>query len=131
MERQSIFERPDPPSLWVIVDEGVLRRRIGNPKIMHEQLAHLAELADRPRVTVQVVPAEVGAHVGLLGAFAIASINGAGIVYMESPDQGQTTETPSVLATVSASFDTRRAEALPRGTSLELIKRVAEEQWTS
>jgi transcriptional regulator with XRE-family HTH domain len=129
MDRQSIFDRPDPPSLWVIVDEGVLRRCIGSAKIMHDQLAHLGAMADRPKVTVQVVPAEAGAHVGLLGGFAIASVDGAGIVYIESPDQGQTTQTPSVVATVSATFDTLRAEALPRVTSRDLIKRVAEEQW--
>jgi Domain of unknown function (DUF5753) len=78
-----------------------------------------------------VVPREIGAHVGLLGAFAIAALDDARIVYMESPDQGQTTAMPSVIAKVSATFDTLRAEALPRGTSRDLIKRVAEEQWTS
>jgi hypothetical protein len=131
IDRQSILELPDPPSLWVIVDEGVLRRRIGSEKIMYDQLAHLAGMADRAKVTIQVVPSEVGAHVGLLGAFAIASVDGAGIVYMESPDQGQTTETRSVVAKVSATFDTLRAEALPRATSRDLIRRVAEEQWSS
>jgi Domain of unknown function (DUF5753) len=89
MERQLIFDRPEPPSLWVIVDEAALRRCVGGPKVMHDELAHLAEWADRPNVTVQVVPGEVGAHVGLLGAFAIASVDGAGIGYMESPDQGR------------------------------------------
>jgi transcriptional regulator with XRE-family HTH domain len=131
LERQSIFERPDPPSLWVIVDEGVLRRRVGSEKIIHDQLIHLADMADRPKVTVQVVPAEVGAHVGLLGAFAIASVDAASTVYLEGPNQGQITETPSMVATVSATFDTLRAEALPRGPSRDLIRRVAEEQWTS
>jgi transcriptional regulator with XRE-family HTH domain len=75
MERQAIFERPRPPSLWVIVDEAVLHRRIGSEKVMREQLAHLAEIAQRPKITIQVVPGEVGAHVGLLGAFAIASVD--------------------------------------------------------
>jgi transcriptional regulator with XRE-family HTH domain len=131
LDRQSIFERSDPPSLWAIVDEGVLRRRIGGEKIMHDQLVCLADVADRPRVTIQVVPAEVGAHVGLLGAFAIANVNGASIVYLEGPGQGQVTQMPSAVATVSAYFDTLRAEALPRGASRDLIRRVAEEQWTS
>jgi transcriptional regulator with XRE-family HTH domain len=131
MDRQSILDRPDSPSLWVIVDEGVLRRRIGSTKIMYDQLTHLAHLADRPKVTVQVIPAEVGAHVGLAGAFAIASVDGASTVYLEGPDQGHTTQTPSVVAMVTAHFDTLRAEALPRVTSRDLIKRVAEEQWTS
>jgi transcriptional regulator with XRE-family HTH domain len=103
MERQAIFERPQPPSLWVILDQAVLHRCIGSAKIMQDQLAHLARTAGRPNVTIQVVPAEVGAHVGLLGGFAIASFDGApATVYMESPDQGQTTELPSVVAKVSA-----------------------------
>ena len=98
---------------------------------MYDQLTHLAEMADRPNVTVQVVPAEAGAHVGLQGAFAIASVDGVDTVYLEGPNQGQTIQTPAVVATVSAYFDTLRAEALPRATSRDLIKRVAEEQWTS
>jgi transcriptional regulator with XRE-family HTH domain len=129
MERQSIFDRPDPPSLWVIVDEGVLRRCVGSAKIMYDQLTHLADLADQPKVTVQVVPAEIGAHVGLQGAFAIASVDGVDTVYIEGPNQGQTTQTPTLVATVTAYFDTLRAEAFPRVPSRDLIRRVAEEQW--
>jgi hypothetical protein len=130
MERQRIFERPDPPSLWIIIDEAVLQRRIGSEKVMYDQLTHLVKLAVRPRTTVQVIPGDVGAHVGLLGAFAIAGLDGTGIVYMESPDQGQTTRAPAVVAKVSAAFDTLRSEALPRRPSRELIMRVAEERWT-
>jgi DNA-binding XRE family transcriptional regulator len=132
MERQQIFERPSPPALWAIIDEGVLHRCIGSAKIMYDQLGHLAACSDRQRVTIQVMPSAVGAHVGLLGAFAIANFDGAGsTVYMESPDQGQTTEVPSVVAKVGDTFDTLRAEALPRGSSQDLIRRVAEERWAT
>jgi hypothetical protein len=130
MERQAIFDRPNPPSLWVIVDEGVLHRRIGNAKIMHGQLIHLAELALQPTITIQVVPYAVGAHVGLLGGFAVATGNGADTVYMESPDEGQTTEQPRVVAKLTQTFNILRGEALPREASRELIIKVAEEQWT-
>lgn len=131
IERQSIFARPKPPSLWAVLDEGVLRRRVGSAKVMHDQLAHLMTVSDRSKITIQVVPAEVGAHVGLLGAFFIASLeNAPGIVYLESPDQGQTTERPSVVAKITETFDMMRAEALPRGASQDLIRKVAEEQWT-
>jgi hypothetical protein len=49
---------------------------------------------------------------------------------MESPDQGQTTEKSSVVAKISETFDILRAEALPRGASRDLIRKVVEEQWT-
>jgi transcriptional regulator with XRE-family HTH domain len=131
MERHSIFERAKPPTLRAVVDEGVLHRCIGGAKIMYDQLMRLTDMSGRTKITIQVVPAEAGAHVGLLGAFAIASIDGApGIVYMESPDQGHTTDRPSVLAKVSETFDTLMAEALPHRASRDLIMKVAEERWT-
>ena len=53
---------------------------------MHARLEHLMDVSDRYKITVQVVPVTAGAHVGLLGAFAIAAFeNAPGIVYMESP----------------------------------------------
>jgi len=132
IERQTIFQRPSPPSLWAVLDEGVLRRCIGGPKVMHDQLMHLLAVSDRSTIRVQIVPAEVGAHVGLLGAFFIASFeNAPGIVYLESPDQGQTTERPVVVAKISEIFDLVRVEALPRGASRDLIMKVAEEQWST
>jgi len=44
MARQVILDReePAPPMLWVLLDENVLTREVGGPKIMHDQLAHLA-----------------------------------------------------------------------------------------
>lgn len=131
IERQTIFDRPKPPKLWAVLDEEVLHRLIGSRKIMYDQLLHLADTSCRPSITVQVVPAGVGAHAGLLGGFAIASVDSApGSVYMESPDQGQTTEKPSVVGKLSLTFDTLRAEALPRGASRDLIGKIAEERWT-
>jgi hypothetical protein len=79
---------------------------------------------------MQVLPGEVGAHVGLMGGFAIASGNGTDTVYMESPDEGQTTETPSVVGKLTKTFNILRGEALSQAASRELIMKVAEESWT-
>jgi hypothetical protein len=78
------------------------------------------------------MPAEVGAHAGLLGAFIVAGFDSSpSTVYMESPDQGQTTELPSVVRRLSLTFDTLRADALPRGASRDLVGKVAEERWAT
>jgi transcriptional regulator with XRE-family HTH domain len=129
IDRQRIFGRVSPPSFWAMVDEGALRRRIGGAKVMRDQLVHLAEMAESPNIKVHVIPAEVGAHIGLLGAFAIAGFadDAPGIVYFESPDEGETTTDPARLARVILTFDTLRSEALPRGASRDLIMKVAEE----
>jgi transcriptional regulator with XRE-family HTH domain len=132
VERQGILDRTHPPTLWVVLDEAVLHRLIGSRKVMYDQLLHLADTSCRSNITVQIVPAQIGAHAGLLGGFAIASFDSApGTVYMESPDQGQTTELPSVVRRLSLTFDTLRADALPRGASRDLIGKVAEERWAT
>jgi transcriptional regulator with XRE-family HTH domain len=131
MDRQVILERADAPQIWSVVDEAVLHRCIGSTKIMCDQLEHLAGLADRPKVTVQVIPAAVGAHAGLLGGFALAELDGsAGMVYLETSAEGLTTDSPALLAHAMFRFDTLRAEAFPRAASRDLIMKVAEDRWT-
>lgn len=129
IDRQRIFDQQKPPSFWAVLDEGVLRRRIGGPKVMRDQLVHLAEMTERSMIKVHVIPAEAGAHAGLLGAFAIAGFAGntPGIVYLETPDEGQTIRNTATLAKIILTFDTLRSEALPRGASRDLIMKVAEE----
>lgn len=92
MARQAIFDRADAPKFWAVIDETVLHRQVGGAKVMRDQVLRLSEMAGRPGVSIHIIPADAGAHIGLLGAFAIATGegDGAGIVYMESPDEGQT-----------------------------------------
>ena len=56
IERQAIFQRDDPPALWAVLDEGVLRRRIGSDAVMYDQLQRLAQEADRPNLTLRILP---------------------------------------------------------------------------
>jgi transcriptional regulator with XRE-family HTH domain len=131
MQRQEVLIKKDPPHLWCVIDEGVLHRCIGDREIMHDQLIHLAEMSDRPRVSVQVVPFEAGARTGLLGAFIVADLDGVrDILYLETATVGQVVEVPSAVSKAAIVFDTLRSEALPRGTSRDLIMKVAEERWT-
>jgi transcriptional regulator with XRE-family HTH domain len=131
MARQEILTREDPPPpvLWVLLDENVLLREVGNAEIMRDQLAHLAGAGRRPNVTVQVIPC-AGAHPGLLGAFVIAELTGMpGIVYLETAHDGQTVEDADVSAQMAMRFDALRTEALTGRASLSLIEKVAEERW--
>jgi transcriptional regulator with XRE-family HTH domain len=129
LARQAIFDQPAPPSFWTLIDETVLRRVVGGPKVMHDQLLHLADMSERPRVTVEVVPTEVGAHVGLLGAFAVAGFadDTPGIVYLESPDSGEVSKHPGTVAKLALMYDTLRTESLGGRASRDLIRRLAEE----
>ena len=54
------FDRSNPTNLRVVLDEAVLRRQVGGPAVMRDQLKHLAEMAEHPNITVQVLPAQAG-----------------------------------------------------------------------
>ena len=69
--RQEILRRPDAPQLWVVVDEGALRRPVGSREIVREQLTYLAEMADHPAVTLQILTFSAGAHSAMGGPFSI------------------------------------------------------------
>jgi len=115
----------------VILDEGVLRRPVGGPEVMQGQLAHLASMARRPHIVVQVVPLAAGAHQGLDGgAFAIADFDDAAtIAYQDTAVSGQIIEDASEADALAHTWDTLRLEALPRAASLSLIEETAR-QWT-
>jgi len=71
MTRQLALDRPNPPALWIVLDEGALRRPMGDRQVMRGQLTRLIQLVDRPDVTLQVMPFRFGAHAGDGGAFSI------------------------------------------------------------
>ncbi|MFI0417133.1 helix-turn-helix domain-containing protein [Spongiactinospora sp. 9N601] len=71
MQRQERFTRKDGPRLWAVIDEAALKRPIGGPAIMREQLHHLLEVATLPNITIQVMPFRFGMHAAEGGAFSI------------------------------------------------------------
>ncbi len=127
LERQNILDRDNPPDLRVVLDEAALHRMIGSPKIMNDQLVHLADMSCRPAVTVKIVPARLGAHGGLLGAFILAKPSGT--LYLETAVEAQITGDDTFRERATLIFDRLTDDALPRGASRDLILKVAEEQW--
>jgi len=86
MARQSLLAEPRPVHLWAVLDEAVLRRPAGRPGVMRRQLQHLLQVADRPNVTIQVIPFQAGAHAAAGGAFSIlrfAEADLPDVVYLE------------------------------------------------
>jgi transcriptional regulator with XRE-family HTH domain len=55
MQRQEVLER-EGVEVSVVLDESILHRRIGDRSVMHAQLMQLAEKADKPNITIRVLP---------------------------------------------------------------------------
>ena len=129
LARQAIFDKPDPPDVVVVLDEAVLRRLIGSPQVMFEQLTQIADLSGRSYISVQVVPADNGANAGLGGALNIARGDGTpDVVHMDAVE-GQTTERRSLVRQAAVAFERVRGDALSRRQSRDLIFRLADELW--
>jgi transcriptional regulator with XRE-family HTH domain len=128
LDRQAILERPRPPHVVAVLDQSVLDRLIGSPQVMADQLMHIAELSERPDVSVQVIPGETGANAGLSGAFDLASSDGGPEVVRMEAVEDVTVESRSLVRKAANIFVRVQADALPRAASRTLILEAAE-QW--
>ncbi|MFI0445128.1 helix-turn-helix domain-containing protein [Actinomadura sp. 6N118] len=130
MNRQEILSRDEPFSLWTVIDESVLERVIGGPKVMRTQLLSVAELAQRPNVTVQVLYTRPEAHPALSGTFSIMKFPGrydTDVVYLETMTGSLYAEDESHVHRYNLAFNQLRAIALGPDESVELIVNRAEQ----
>jgi transcriptional regulator with XRE-family HTH domain len=131
MSRQKVLAVDCPPQVVAIVDDAVLRRPVGGPAVMREQLFHLAQLGrDSRRVRIHVVPSGVGAYAGLDGPFVLATLpDMIDVGYLDNRLQGQVVERAAEVAALREQWEATLAEALTLQQSAELIMEVAK-SWT-
>jgi transcriptional regulator with XRE-family HTH domain len=70
MRRQEALDRDPALQLSIVLDESVLKRRIGTAAVMYEQLWRLADEADRPSITLQILPLDAN-HTVFAESFVI------------------------------------------------------------
>ncbi|ROR00446.1 helix-turn-helix protein [Streptomyces sp. 2132.2] len=122
LRRQSRAHHPARAfRLRVVLDESALRRVVGGPEVMREQLEYLNRLAAQPHITVQVLPHAAGAHPGISGQFSILHFEsdapGAGTVYLERFTSDLYLEKRSDVERYGVMYDHLQAQALnPAGT---------------
>jgi transcriptional regulator with XRE-family HTH domain len=113
-------------TLWAVLDEAVLRRRVGGSAVMAAQLEHLVDSAELPHVTLQVLPDEVGEHAALEGSFMILGFpepTDPDVVYLDAATGGVYVERPEDIDRYVAVFDHVRAAALGPKESVSVIER--------
>ena len=72
MKRQELLlDRPTPPLLFFVLDEAIIHRLVGDEYLRQAQLEKLIDMADRPGVTIEVVPFSAGIHRGIIEDFSI------------------------------------------------------------
>ncbi|MEV6692955.1 DUF5753 domain-containing protein [Micromonospora sp. NPDC051196] len=118
MRRQkAVLERRKPPLFVAVVDEFALRR--GTPEIMHPQLDHLVNMAQRPNILLHVLPLDAGLHAGQAGPFVIATTEDGDVAYLDDQAAGRLTNETTGLWSI---WDTLRSVALPRRQTLDFLE---------
>ena len=137
LARQPLIRRATSPlQLSVALNEGILRRPVGGPHVMSEQLAWLAEVSELPNVSLRVVSFGAGLHSGMMsGPFVVLRfpLNGDGresepaTVYMDGFTGALYLDKPNEVERYAQAFDSIWATALDEAKSRILILQAAKE----
>jgi len=125
LARQVVFTRPEPPNLWAVLDEAVLRRPIGGQEIMRAQIKHLIEMSQRPNVTVQIVPFHAGGHAAAGGPFSIlrfAEHDLPDVVYLEQLTSALYLDKPEMVDSYLMVMDRLAVEAMTPSNSVKHMR---------
>ncbi|NUK28433.1 helix-turn-helix domain-containing protein [Streptomyces lunaelactis] len=128
LDRAHLLDDPTKPLLWTVLDEAVLRRRVGGAAAMAEALYHVAVLTREHRIITQVLPFGAGAHMALEGSLKLMSFTDAPpLAYVQGLGTGQLHDDPATVTRYQLAYDLVGASALSPETSLALIESVAED----
>lgn len=119
--RQAHLDRENPAELHIVMSEAALRWNVGGEDTMRNQVRHLAEMARRPNIHLQVLPFSVGAHPGMKCPFLLLrfpeGFDDMDCVYLENENGELWQERPGDIARYTDVFNRLRSMALsPRET---------------
>lgn len=134
LERQDILQGDNAPALVAIIGEAALREPLGGTRVLHEQLAHLMDVGQRPNITVQVLRSRANAlnpaHHGQFMLFDYAN-TALPVVHVENYATASFTSSPKVVAAYQEAVGLLREAALSSQDSLDFIADVKSELETA
>lgn len=116
--------------LDAVVNEGALRRVVGGPDVMRQQLHHLVDRAGLDHVVLRVLPFTAGAHPGVDGSFTVLGFSDPGdprIVYLDRMTDSDYLEGLREVAAYRHAHEQLRAAALSPSDSNEMMSELAKE----
>ena len=131
MKRQELLlGRPNPPLLFFILDEAVIRRLLGDESLRKEQLKEFITMAERPGIVIEIIPFGVGLHSGMSNVSSILEFPGLSedVLYFEGVHESLFSRDVTEEVTVYRElFEELRSISLgPKGT-LDYLVRAADE----
>ncbi|HEV2783373.1 MAG TPA: helix-turn-helix transcriptional regulator [Actinophytocola sp.] len=126
--RQGLLTRAVAPDVIFIVTELMLRQPFGGHEVMVRQVRHMAEVGERPNVSIRVLPASVVEHPGLLGGFVVLEFaDEAPVVFIEGRMSGMFPGNQEEVNDYGRTAERLTSLALGEQESLELLHSIAED----
>ncbi|GAA4789593.1 helix-turn-helix transcriptional regulator [Streptomyces ziwulingensis] len=132
--RTELLHRAEAPQLWAVLDESVLLRVLGSTDIMREQLEHLAEMSQRPNVSLQIVPLTVthaSAPAIPVTYLRFGGVDLPDVVYLEHIRSANFLEDQDETEEYRVALDRLADEALTPRESLGMLRRTVEERYSA
>jgi len=130
LRRQQLLEQDNRPRYRVLLDEAVLRRGVGGVDAMARQLGKIIDAADGGRVTVQVIPFEVGAHAAQDSNFVLLEFDRepslSPVVFVEGLTGSQYIERRADVARYRDAIERLRDSGLNPHDSLQRVDQLRE-----
>ncbi|MEU8626731.1 helix-turn-helix transcriptional regulator [Streptomyces sp. NPDC048669] len=128
MERGRLLHAPGGPVAWTLLDEAVLRRRVGGPHVMAEQLRKIADMAESGRLRLHVLTFEAGAHSLLEGMLYLLNFRDAApVAYVEGLYTGNLLDDPALVEACGTDYALALGDAISHLDSVALIRAISEE----
>ncbi|HWE89245.1 MAG TPA: helix-turn-helix transcriptional regulator [Pseudonocardiaceae bacterium] len=110
--------------LWFVIDEAALRRPLGSPEVMAEQLSHLIFMAREAGVTIQILPTDISGHMALGVPFILNELkDGSCYVYLDTLTGGLYVEELEEVFRYRDAWERLSATALDFDRSVAMIRR--------
>lgn len=128
LARQAILARPEPPELLFVVTELALRQPIGGSTVMARQVRHIGESAERPSVSVRVIPLSIAAHPALSGGFSVLEFaDEPSVIHFDGRGSSLFPENPVEVGRYTRAVERLVDLALDERASRAVLRTIAED----
>jgi transcriptional regulator with XRE-family HTH domain len=128
LARQVLLTGKPGCALTFVMEEWILRRLVGGPATMKEQLSHLLELSQKRNVTIQLLPTRYETHAGFQGPFTLLETpEHDWLAYVEGQAGGFLIDDRQTVSELISRHGMIRSQALTPEDSAKLIERMASE----
>ncbi|MYS81371.1 helix-turn-helix domain-containing protein [Embleya scabrispora] len=129
IQRHRALDRPGGPTYMATIHEAALRIEVGGRTVLHEQLAHLLDLADKRNITIRAIPFSAGAFPGSGQSFlyAYGEVPSLDTVQLDRTSVAEFLHTSTQLRKFSLQLDQMERIALSESRTRDLIQSIMQQ----